>query len=173
MPAAPTQHQSNEALTLFTRRVLAVSEDKRTGLVRVSITWIDRHAAAVWANEYVDLANHELQRRAIDESNTRIEFLRDAAQKAQVVGVREAIYRLMESEVKSVMIATTRPDFAFRIVDKAIVPDESARVRPMRSLLAVAGGCVGMLVAFLFLVIRARRKLEKENEKKNARLKVD
>jgi len=170
--AAPSEHQSNEALKLFTRRVLTVSEDKRTGLVRVSITWIDRQAAAVWANGYVDLANRELQRRAIDESNTRIEFLRDAAQKAQVVGVREAIYRLMESEVKSVMVATTRPDFAFRVVDRATVPDKSERVRPMRSLLALAGGIVGILVAFVFFAIRARRTTENENEEKNARLKA-
>lgn len=155
-PAAATEEEANQALRLFTRRVLAVSEDKRSGLVRVSITWRDKRLAADWANRYVKLANQDLQERAIAESERRIQFLRDAAEKTQAVELRAAMYRLAESEIKSVMIATTRPDFAFRVVDPALVPDETARVRPRRALLAVAGAFLGFLLAAGFLIIAAR-----------------
>lgn len=154
----PSESESNLALKKFLRRVLTVTEDKRTGLVRVSITWRDRQVAARWANEYVALANRQLTTRSVDESNRRIAFLRDAADRAQYVQLREATFHLMESEIESIMVATTRSDFAFRVVDSAAPPDERDVVRPRKALLAVAGAVLGTLVALGVVWWRARRR---------------
>lgn len=154
--------EANDARKLFQRRVLSVSEDKRTGLVRVTMTWRDREQAARWASRYVDLANRELLARSTAESDRRIEFLRTAAAAAETIELRQAIYKLMESELKSRMVASSRVDYAFKVIDPALVPDARDRVRPKRALLAVLGAGLGTLSLLMTLMIRARRRIPDE-----------
>jgi len=154
--------EANDARKLFQRRVLSVSEDKRTGLVRVTMTWRDREQAARWASRYVDLANRELLARSTAESDRRIKFLRTAAAAAETIELRQAIYKLMESELKSRMVASSRVDYAFKVIDPALVPDARDRVRPKRALLAVLGAGLGTLSLLMTLMIRARRRIPDE-----------
>ncbi len=155
--------EANDARKLFQRRVLSVSEDKRTGLVRVTMTWGDRAQAARWAGRYVDLANRELLARSIAESDRRIDFLRTAAAAAETIELRQAVYKLMESEIKSRMVASSRVDYAFKVIDPALVPDERDRVRPKRALMAVLGAGLGTLSLIMTLMIRARRRVPGES----------
>jgi len=159
--AESNEHRANEALKVFQRRVLAVTEDKRTGLFWVSITWRDRYVAASWANEYVALANRELQSTTVAESSRRIAFLRDAAEKAESIALHDAIYKLMESEIKSTMIASTRKDYAFKIIDPALAPDQRDTVRPRRALLTLFGVVFGssILAAFTNLLWRRANRV--------------
>jgi uncharacterized protein involved in exopolysaccharide biosynthesis len=145
---------ANDARKLFQRRVLGVTEDKRTSLVRVSITWRDPAEAASWANEYVELANRELLARAISESDRRIGFLRKLADEAETVELRDAVFKLLESEVKSRMVASSRADYAFKVIDPAVVPDLRDKVRPKRALMAVLGA---LIAALIFAVVRLRK----------------
>lgn len=157
--------ERNDALKLFLRRVLTVNEDKRTGLVRVSVTWPDRVLAARWANDYVAMANSELLANSIAESDRRIQFLRTAAEHAETVELRQAVYSLMESEIKSRMVASSRVDYAFKVVDPALAPDERDFVRPQRALLAIVAGMTGAGISLALLFLLARRKVGRERAK--------
>ena len=126
------------------------------------MTWGDREQAARWASRYVDLANSELLARSIAESDRRIEFLRTAAAAAETIELRQAVYKLMESEIKSRMVASSRVDYAFKVIDPALVPDERDRVRPKRALLAVLGAVLGALSLVMILMVRARRRVPEE-----------
>ncbi len=142
------ESNENAALRAFVRHILNVSDDKRTGVVRVTITWIDRKQSASWANDFVALANRELQRRAVTEARQRVVFLERAAAATDIQELRGAIYRLMESEVKMEMLASTRPDYAFRVIDFAAVPDERDKVRPLRSVIGLLGAVAAFAVAY-------------------------
>jgi uncharacterized protein involved in exopolysaccharide biosynthesis len=143
------ESNGNAALREFKRHILSVSEDKRTSVVRLSITWFDRKQAALWANEYVALANRELQRRAIAEPHQRIVFLERAAAATAVEGARSAIYRLMESQLKSEMFASTRPDYAFRVIDSAVPPDRKDKVRPLRAVIGLIGAVAALALVYV------------------------
>jgi uncharacterized protein involved in exopolysaccharide biosynthesis len=156
--AGPSERQRNDTLKKFRRRVLTVKEDKRTGLVHISVTWFDRGVAARWANDYVALANSVLLARSISESDRRVAFLRTAADKAETVELRAAVYNLMESEIKSRMVASSSIDYAFKVVDPATAPDVRDRVRPKRALMAVLGALLGAVAGATVLLLRAKRR---------------
>jgi uncharacterized protein involved in exopolysaccharide biosynthesis len=145
-----------DAYLVFDERVRNILEDRRTGMVTVRVEWTDRERAAQWANGLVKLANERLRERAIRDSNERIRYLESEAQKSSGVELRDAIYRLIESEVKSRMIASVHPEFALRVVDPAVVPDADKRVRPWRSLMVVAGSLAGVLIGIAILLIQRR-----------------
>jgi len=154
-----------DAVRYFEKKVLTVKEDRKGTLVTVSVRWRDRTLAAQWANDLVADVNAQARQRAIAEAQSSLKYLTSEMEKTTIVGLREAIGRLMENNINSIMLANVRRDFAFEVVDPATVPDEPHFVSPVRSLDAavglVIGGGMGMLAA---LLLARRRRMNEDRE---------
>jgi uncharacterized protein involved in exopolysaccharide biosynthesis len=154
------------ACKLFDSDIRQITRDKKTGLVSMRIDWIDPQEAAGWANELIRRLNAEMRRRAIERSDASIAFLEKELASTTLVGMREAIPRLMEAQIKQRMLANVLQEYAFRVVDSAMVPDRSDRVRPNKPLLVAAGvlggGTIGAMIALLLASFRQRAKGARE-----------
>jgi uncharacterized protein involved in exopolysaccharide biosynthesis len=153
-----------DAYRFFAERIRGVDEDRRTGLITVSMEWRDRFAAARWANLYVQRANELARARAMQEANSSLEFLDRELAKASTVEIRAAMYALMEAQKKHQMLATVRREYIFHIVDPAVVPDEDRYVKPKRPLMALACAFAGGILGLMFALYRARS--QRANDKK-------
>jgi uncharacterized protein involved in exopolysaccharide biosynthesis len=142
----------------FDRHVRAVFEDRRTGLVTLRVTWRDADTAADWANDLVRRANAHMRSRTVDETRRSLEFLAEKAGAEQSVSVREALFKIVESQYKSLTLASVREDFAFRVIDGATPPDPDDISQPRRALFAAVGGCLGLLFAGVVLLVAAGRR---------------
>jgi len=121
----------------FRKSVVALIDDKIKGTTTITMDWRDPAVAARWANDFVGLANELLRGRAIDESTRNLEFLNQQLAQTNVVEIQQAIYRLIEGETKSLMLAHGRVEYAFTIVDPAVPPE--VRVSPRRALMVISG----------------------------------
>jgi uncharacterized protein involved in exopolysaccharide biosynthesis len=139
---------------LFEKRVRRVNEDKRTGLVTLSIQWRDRQLAADWANGLLALADKRMRERAIAESEARIKLLNLELDKGPAIGVQQGIYRLIEAEINKIVLAKSATDFSFRIIDPGVVPDEDAQVRPRPAMYTLIGLMAGGALALAWLLTR-------------------
>jgi uncharacterized protein involved in exopolysaccharide biosynthesis len=156
-PGDPTDLQI-AAINYFQKHVLSVDNDMRTGLITVGVVWRDRQVAADWANAYVAEANELIRRRTMTEAAERIAYLRAAAEKAETVDLRNAISSLLESQIRTQMLASTRPEFAFRVFDPAVRARVEERVRPKSALLGLIGTIIGgALASGVLLLLRRRR----------------
>lgn len=130
------------------------------GLYSLSIEWRDAGQAMAWANALVERANERLRSRAIKEAQESIDFLNAEAEKTTIVGLQQAIYRLIEVQINKIMLANARKEFAFKIVDPAVRPDNDKYVWPnfvvLGGLGLVAGVFFGSVLSFL-LARRATR----------------
>jgi uncharacterized protein involved in exopolysaccharide biosynthesis len=63
------------------------------------------------------------------------------------------INRLMEAEINRRMLANVTQEYAFRIVDRALVPDKADIVRPRKTVLLIGGPVLGLVVGILLAVI--------------------
>src|SRR5208282_1345575 len=63
------------AFKYFDKSVRSVVQDTKSGLITLQIDWVDRNAAAVWANDLVKRLNAEMRARAISNADASIEFL--------------------------------------------------------------------------------------------------
>jgi uncharacterized protein involved in exopolysaccharide biosynthesis len=131
------------AFKYFDARIRTVTHDKKTGLVKVQIEWTDRQEAAVWANELVQRLNQEMRARAIDKSEASTQFLEKELLATSLVETRQAINRLIEAQIKQRMLANVTHEYVFRIVDRALPPDQDDPIRPKKLLLLAAGPVVG------------------------------
>lgn len=142
-----------DAYQYFSKTILTVNADKKTGLINLAVEWKDREQAVDWANDLVKRANANLRQKAIAETELSLDYLEKELQKTSVVEVQQAIFKVMESQVKTKMMANVQEQFAFKVIDPAALMNEDAYVKPKRPLfmaLGLLGGLMlGVLTAFL------------------------
>lgn len=133
--------------------IRTVLEDKKSGLVKLTISWTDPVVAARWANDLVKLANDTLRLRAINESQQHISYLNTEVANTDLAPIRTAIYSVLESEIKNVMMARGPGDYALKVIDPAVAPE--IKSGPKRSLWVLGGAVAGFLIAIAILFMRA------------------
>lgn len=152
------QPTPEQAFRRFDEDIRTVVRDKKTGLITLQIDWRDRNEAADWANELVRRVNAEMRSRAIANAEASVGFLQRELNSTSDIGTREAINRLIETQVKQRMIANVTPDYAFRVVDRATAPDADDPIRPKKLVLLALSPLVGFVVGIaLVLIMRALR----------------
>lgn len=148
------------ATDYFRENVLTIADDKKTGLITVSMRWVQSHSAAEWANAFVELLNERLRAQAIAEAEQNVGFLRQALGEAAVPALQQSIGRVLESEMQKLLLAKSNGEFAFRVIDRAVVPREPVAPRRLM-ILALSlglGSALGVAIALgLHLAASGRR----------------
>lgn len=148
----PAKHPSLwKANQLFKRSIRTVLVDAKTGLVTMSIKWTNPVDAAKWANDLVALANDYIRTKAIAQSQRNISYLNDQASKTDVVGIKQAIYSLIQTEISKLMLAQGRTEYALKVIDPAIPPEQATS--PIALIWATSGGFIGLLVSSVALYL--------------------
>ena len=151
----PTEQK---AVNVF-KKILSVDEDKKSGLINLSISWKDPVVAAEWANDLVKQLNEQLREKAIAESQKRVGYLEQELAKTTLQDMRAVLYNLLESEKQKAMLANVNEDFALEVIDPAVAPE--AREKPKRKLIVALGGvCGGFLGIFAIFFAQLVRKIK-------------
>jgi uncharacterized protein involved in exopolysaccharide biosynthesis len=132
--------------------VFSIDVDERKMSVVVSVRWTNAGKAKQWANNYVQLANDYLRQRAITESNARIKFLESRLNDNPPLEVQRSISSLIEDELKKDTVAESTKQYAFKVVERAYLPER--KVFPRRSRFLLGGGFVGVLGMFGYIYFR-------------------
>lgn len=147
----------NVAIDYWLKHVLKVVDDRKTGLIEISTEWRDRQQAAAWVNGLIDLANEQSRRLAIEESRRSIEFLQNEMQQTSNVQVRAGIGGLLEASLNRITLANAQRQFALKVVDAAIAPDEGAYAKPRPVIEVILGAVFGVFLGCAIAVWRRRR----------------
>lgn len=145
---------------LFDRRIRTIFEDKKNNTISISVTWTDRETSARWIRDLVARTNAYLREAEIRRSSQNVLYLNEQAAKTQIVEVKNSIYKLLELEIKKVMIANVSTDYAFRFIDNPSVSRK--KVSPSRFLFAAGFGVLALVITALALLIRGARVKKKE-----------
>jgi uncharacterized protein involved in exopolysaccharide biosynthesis len=144
-----------KAYERFDKRIRSIIQDKKTGLITITVDWSDPQEAAVWANEQVSRINDEMRARAMKQADASVGYLEEEMQKTNVVPTREAIGRLVEAQIKQRMLANVTREYAFRVVDRAMPAESDNPVRPRR-LMMILGGVFGGFALGVVLVLSSQ-----------------
>lgn len=118
--------------------MLTVTEDTGSGTVSVAMEFRNPALAQRWATGYVALANEDIRGRAIRDATNAYAYLNRKAEETTATGVRDAIFRVMETQLETLALANVRQEYAFMTVDAAQLPEERSHpIRPLVILLAL------------------------------------
>jgi uncharacterized protein involved in exopolysaccharide biosynthesis len=146
----PTLWRANR---YFDKSVRKVSTSPKTGLVSLTITWTDPKLAAKWANDLVRLTNDYLRGKALAETERHINYLNIEAAKTQMVEVRQAVFSVMRNEIDRAMLARGSEEYAFKVLDPAVAPEEATS--PVKKLWVLAGLAAGLFLGMSLSFLRS------------------
>ncbi|HEU4654941.1 MAG TPA: hypothetical protein VFS47_13210 [Steroidobacteraceae bacterium] len=137
----------NAAVDAFDRSgIRTIVEDRKSGTITVRITWRERQEAYDWVNKLIQQVNQTVRTRAIQDAQKSLGFLESELQRTGVLEQRQAIYKLMEAQLNQKMLATVREDYAFRVIDRAILPQPKDYVWPRPLMMTAVGIILGALL---------------------------
>ena len=99
---------------LFEKQIRTVIEGD-DGIITLAIEWRDPELSAAWANEMVRKLNLRLRTRAIEEADQTLKFLQEELGSTNVVEIQQAIYSMMEHQIKTRTVAKVRDDYEWPI----------------------------------------------------------
>ena len=92
------------------------------------------------------------------ETAESLRYLRAEYERATIADVRSSVVALMTTELNKSMLANVQQEYAFRVLDEAVVPNR--RASPNRVLIAAAGVALGVAVGIaLALMVDYRKRL--------------
>lgn len=138
---------------------LTLNLDKKTGILYVSIEWIDPKEAASWCNLLVKDVNEHLRAEAQQEAKQSLDFLREKLEETRLNEIKASIYSLIENETNKAMLANVRESYALKFIDQAFPPEE--RSYPVRRSIAIKSLFLGVFFAMLFTILLEIRSLSR------------
>jgi uncharacterized protein involved in exopolysaccharide biosynthesis len=159
----PTLHSPTlwKAVNHFHDDLLNIKDDQRKSTTLVAITWTDPAVAARWANDFVALCNELIRTKALDQAKRNVDYLTEQVGKTTSVDVQHALYDLVESETKKLMLANERTEYAFAVADPAVAPE--IRSSPKRTMLLFGGLGLGGFIGFSIAFVRARLAVRRQH----------
>jgi LPS O-antigen subunit length determinant protein (WzzB/FepE family) len=129
---------------------LLVSEDKKSGLVSVSIEYYSPQIAKKWLDLYIESINRFMQRRQVDKVTRNIAYLKEQIGKTSVAEMQEMFYVIIGEQTKNKMLADANPDYAFVVVDPSMVPEQKSQ--PKRATICIIGTLLGGILSVLLVL---------------------
>ena len=136
---------------------LVVSENKKSGLVSVSIEYYSPQIAKQWLDMYVAAINAHMQQRQMEKVTNNINYLQAQIENTSIAEMRELFYTIIAEQTKNKMLSEASPEYAFVAVSPSMVPEEKSQ--PERAFICIIGTLLGgILSVLLVLVMHYARK---------------
>jgi uncharacterized protein involved in exopolysaccharide biosynthesis len=136
-----TPGPSKQAMYKAFRRVFTIDVNSKEMTVSTTVMWKDPLKAKQWANNYIAFVNRILKDKAIRASNLKIQYLESQIKERPEIEVQNSIYGLIEDELKRIAIAESSDEYAFKVIQRAYLPER--RSSPNRFKYLFAGGFFG------------------------------
>jgi uncharacterized protein involved in exopolysaccharide biosynthesis len=142
-----------KAYDLFTTSVLNTSVDKKSGILTISMEWRDPALTVAWIDDLIVRVNTFVNQATVREAEQNLKFLDQQTKTTSVVELQKTIFSMMEGEIKRLMVARNPETAPLRVIDPAVLPEQS--VRPKRMLIVILGILGGALLGGLIVVVRS------------------
>jgi uncharacterized protein involved in exopolysaccharide biosynthesis len=77
--------------------------------------------------------------------------VQEQLKQTSVVELRQVLHRLIESEMKEIILAKINEEFAFRVIDPAVAAEEA--IKPNLPLMLLLGAMLGMLGSVILVLL--------------------
>jgi hypothetical protein len=130
---------------------ISVEEDRRTGIIRVSVESRSPIVAVQWASTIIEDLNNYVRDKDVQEAKKTLEYLQQQVGTTQVSEMRSIFFALIEEQTKTLMLAHARPEYALKVIDSPVLPDKPSW--PRRRLLAALAALAGLALATASVLI--------------------
>lgn len=151
-PPKKAEPSIQEVHKIFLKENLTVSQDKETGLIKLSIKHFSPFVARDIASKLIDSINSKMRQKDISDAQKSIDYLNDALSETNVADMQQVFYQLIEKQQQTKMLANVREEYVLKVIDPPIVADEKSG--PKRAIICFLFIMLGTLFGAIAVVIK-------------------
>lgn len=144
----PSLQEAHEAFS----EILGVSQDKESGFVKLSIEHVSPSVAQQWVAWLIEDVNDAIREQDVAQAERSIDYLKEQIAATSVAELQAGFFELIQQQTETIMLAKASPEYVFRTIDPALVPEEEAK--PKRALICVLGTMLGGMLGVLIVLVR-------------------
>lgn len=140
--------------------------DQKTGMVKLSFKHHSPNLSKEWLEEIISLINTDFKNRDVASANRSIDFLDQQINNTNISEIKIVISDLIQSQIQTVMLAESTPEYLFQMIDPPIAPE--IKIEPKRAIICITAAILGSFLGSLYSLILYMR-----SERKNKAILVD
>jgi capsular polysaccharide biosynthesis protein len=131
---------------------MSVYVDFESNFITISF----QHFSPIFAFEFINLLEGQLnfieREKDIKDSSRAITYLNNQLEETRQAGIQNAIYQLIESQLKTQMLANIDEHYLVTPIDPAVIPEKKSF--PFRRNIAIAAFILSLLCSSIFVLLR-------------------
>jgi len=132
-------------------KILEISEDKRTLFITISIDHVSPYVAESWLNLIIKSINNYMRELDKTLAKNSIDFLNSTSKETNLSEIKEAIAKLLESQIQILMLAEATDYYVLQPISKPLAPEKKSS--PSRLTIVVFSTMIGLIISLLLITI--------------------
>lgn len=135
----------------FNVNILSLSRDETNGFITLSVKHQSPELAQKWTSKIISNINLYIKNLEVSEAEKRLEFLVDRLKGTSTNVLIAALSKLIEGEIKTLMLGESSNQFVFKVIDSPYISD--IKVEPNRTLICFIGLFLGIFFAISVVLV--------------------
>jgi capsular polysaccharide biosynthesis protein len=153
----PSIHDAYEEFLSY----ITLEKNKLTGFITLSITSPSPINSRDWVNLLIEDINVVTKNKDLSKTNKALDFLNEQVSKTTLKELRDVFYSIIESELRTKMLASVSSEYLFSIIDKPIVAER--KISPNRVFISIIGAILGFIIGLTYVLMLTFFREEKSN----------
>jgi uncharacterized protein involved in exopolysaccharide biosynthesis len=141
-------------------KLLSVSQDKESSFITIAIEHYSPYVAKQWVDWLVQDINNTIRNQEVQQAQRSIDYLLSQIEQTKLAELQMGFFELIQSQTETIMLANASPEYLFKTLDPAVVPELKAK--PSRALICVLGALLGGMLGALIVLVRYFSSLKKD-----------
>jgi uncharacterized protein involved in exopolysaccharide biosynthesis len=133
-------------------KLLSVSQDKESSFITIAIEHYSPYVAKQWVDWLVQDINNTIRNQEVQQAQRSIDYLLNQIEQTKLAELQMGFFELIQSQTETIMLANASPEYLFKTLDPAVVPEMKAG--PKRALICILGSLLGALLGGLIVLVR-------------------
>jgi uncharacterized protein involved in exopolysaccharide biosynthesis len=133
-------------------KLLSVSQDKESSFITIAIEHYSPYVAKQWVDWLVQDINNTIRNQEVQQAQRSIDYLLNQIKQTKLAELQMGFFELIQSQTETIMLANASPEYLFKTLDPAVVPELKAK--PKRALICVLGVILGGMLGALIVLVR-------------------
>jgi len=138
------------------KKIISISQEELTGIVHLSIDHKSPKIAKEWADLIIYNINESMRELDKQDAQNSIDFLNESSKSIKVQSIKDVVGILLESQMQTLMLASSNEAYIFKKIDSPIVPEQKSG--PKRALITILGTVLGTILSLLIVLFQHTRK---------------
>jgi len=127
---------------------IKISEDS-DGFINISYEHISPFIAKKWLDIIIKKINLTMLDIDKEIAQKSLDYLNKSSAETSNQYLKDSISYLMQSQMNTLMLASSNDDYVYKIIDSPIVPE--LKIKPNRAIICVLGTFIGFVISLFFI----------------------